>query len=175
MRLIRQDVPEFQVIPWWMGIAYRRYDRQETVCYVVPLNWVVCLGLWVWWRLKRIGLMDSIYWFHSLQRAAYQVGYERGYQRGWERGYQAAETGLQTGLRRQVIEEFEDRRRAYPSVPVEVPGDEVARSLRGKSGEVPGAVVDRRGESLRGKSGGEEVGPGLASTGIEGPQGGVQF
>lgn len=113
--LIRQDVPEFQVIPWWMGIAYRRYDRLETVCYVVPLNWVVCLGLWVWWRLKRLNPKDN-YWLNGLQQAAYQIGYERGYERGYSSG---SEAGLQTGLRRQAIEEIEDRRKEY---------------LRGKSG-----------------------------------------
>lgn len=90
--LIHRDVSELEIIPWWMGIAYRRWECLQTVCYVVPLNWVVYLLREVWWRLKRPGGE------HLQDLAAYKAGYEKGFQ---------------TGLRRQVIEEFEERGREY--------------------------------------------------------------
>ncbi len=47
-RFVRQG----HIVPWWLGLAYKQYDRDSAVCFPVPFNWVVAVVRTLWYRLK---------------------------------------------------------------------------------------------------------------------------
>ncbi len=73
--MIRRIVPEAVVVPWWLGLAYWRWDREEAVCYPIPVNLIVRWARNGYFWLKATHRPDWI-------RQQTQDRYDRGFHNG---------------------------------------------------------------------------------------------
>ena len=78
LKWVRTREAEFVSQPYLVGYAYRDFNREATVYYIVPLNIVIALARWLWWRLAWI-------WPDVLikpYRRIYELGKKDGYEKG---------------------------------------------------------------------------------------------
>jgi hypothetical protein len=69
--------------PWWYGLAYLEWERDATVFYPLPLNYVVrwwrlARWRWDWWRSRAPRLDRRV---RRLVHRAYATGYSAGFLR----------------------------------------------------------------------------------------------
>jgi hypothetical protein len=70
---------EGEMIPRLYGVAYRNPIGDYTVCYPVPLNWLVRYGRILWWKLAIPKDLDSLERrYLAMRRAWYEAGYKDG-------------------------------------------------------------------------------------------------
>lgn len=105
---IKKTIGEGQIIPDYYGVAYRRMDMLQAVCYPIPLNIFVAVVYKVWLWLR---------WGHKL----YENGYTKGYTEGKESGRKYAFNQYKKiALRGQIdgiIRRFLDEEKKYFSKP----------------------------------------------------------
>ena len=90
--LIHPDRDEGVALPWYYGRAYRRYDRRDTVCAIIPFNLVI--GAWV----DRILPFMRRGWMNERLHMADNEGYERGYHLGLLVGKDVAKREIQEAI-----------------------------------------------------------------------------
>ena len=56
----------------WHGVAYRRWERRQTVLYIIPLNLIVRYAYIIYWVLY--GWVKHDYWPRRIEQA-YRQGY----------------------------------------------------------------------------------------------------
>ena len=83
---IRKLKAEGEIIPRGYGIAYRDFASYISVCYPVPLNWIVRAGREVARFLKLPPMTEGE---QDIAKAV-QIGFDRGYDRGKSAGYSQA-------------------------------------------------------------------------------------
>ena len=77
--LIRRDLDEGTVVPWGYGFAYLDPLRRTAVFWVWPLNWVVAVLRWGWWKLRDAPRRSEDFRVLGAIQDARREGYEAGY------------------------------------------------------------------------------------------------
>jgi len=85
---------------WGYGVAYRRFDRDEDVCYPIPLNLVVFLAreLYFWLAFPtRFSVIDRlISW-------AWNKGFQHGFDEGRRLHEDTCENRLAAAIKREIL------------------------------------------------------------------------
>lgn len=78
---MKRVVHAFEEVPWFYGFAYRDFSANATICYPIPINWIVAITRWIIFRLQRPPRGK----FDKKLRDVYYLGWETGYAAGFER------------------------------------------------------------------------------------------
>lgn len=78
--LTGRDVAEGHRIPFWLGVSYWRWDRDEAVCHPIPLNWLVRWARQIYFVLKIPRPTQR----EQMLNQARQQGFEDGLAAGWD-------------------------------------------------------------------------------------------
>jgi len=47
------EVSPTDFVPWYMGPAYLRHNCHSTVYFIIPINWIVAISLYLYIRLRK--------------------------------------------------------------------------------------------------------------------------
>lgn len=73
--ITQELIYEGYVIPWWRGIAYKRYDIMTYVVYPIPFNLIV---RWTYNFWRRVRCFNSANYLEQIQKTSYDRGREDG-------------------------------------------------------------------------------------------------
>lgn len=76
---LRVDVSQGFEIPWGYGLSYQRWDCGKSVCYPLPINWLVWIVREMWLRIKSVP--------QGIEHKSYITGLHVGYKDGFDFGY----------------------------------------------------------------------------------------
>lgn len=83
--VLGRDIRAYGPVPRLWGLAYRKYNSDAGVYYIVPLNWIVRWARSAWIAVKFPG-RDT--WIEKREIAAYQHGFDVGVRAGKLQGEQ---------------------------------------------------------------------------------------
>lgn len=81
--LLKWEVPEGEVAPWWLGLSYHRYDARVSICHPVPFNWLCRWVRAAWGRLRLAAGPKTV---SEVKASAWNDGYGDGYKNGFADG-----------------------------------------------------------------------------------------
>lgn len=93
MRL-KTIVEEGVMMPPGFGLAYRRFDCNDRVCYLWPLNWIVRHARNLWFILRS---SHSHNYRERIELAHWKKGFESGLAERRDRVFQAVRREIATG------------------------------------------------------------------------------
>lgn len=77
--LLRIDVSDGFVIPFWFGLAYYDPMSRRAVCYPLFLNWVVWISREIYYRIKNTPIKGYGTWNDGYQTAIRDFGIDGYY------------------------------------------------------------------------------------------------
>ena len=83
----RREVPEGEIVPWWLGLSYYLPAKRVSVCHPIPFNWLIraARNAWMWLRVP--AFEDRIdQRLEEVREDAYDEGHRIGRIAGLEEG-----------------------------------------------------------------------------------------
>ena len=86
----RRELRDAEIIPAWYGVAFMVYPMHMTICYPIPLNYILRWIEAIRWRVKRPTRLAAFEAAHTMADRLSKEAYERGKTAGYQEGLREA-------------------------------------------------------------------------------------